>query len=104
MRRNADGAHAGPTTTMRDREGLVCVVHDIDRRERAGIADGRGFMAALALGAEGVQMGTRFAAATESIAHPRFKQAFIRRLLHILTEFCTKFTHQIMYLRAMVCI
>jgi enoyl-[acyl-carrier protein] reductase II len=32
----------------------------------------------LRMGAAGVQMGTRFAAATESIAHPAFKQAFVR--------------------------
>jgi len=43
-----------------------------------GIADGRGMAAALALGAEGVQMGTRFALSEESDAHPAFKQAGIR--------------------------
>lgn len=39
-----------------------------------GIADGRGMAAALALGASGVQVGTRFAATVESDAHPVFKQ------------------------------
>jgi len=39
-----------------------------------GIATGRGMLAAFALGAEGVQMGTRFAASEESSAHERFKQ------------------------------
>ncbi len=39
-----------------------------------GIADARGFVAALALGAEGVVMGTRFVATTECIAHPRYKE------------------------------
>lgn len=38
-----------------------------------GIADGRGIAAALALGAHGVQLGTRFAATAESSAHPNFK-------------------------------
>lgn len=38
-----------------------------------GIADARGFVAALALGAEGVVMGTRFAAAKECVGHPNFK-------------------------------
>ncbi|MFH1197228.1 MAG: nitronate monooxygenase [bacterium] len=38
-----------------------------------GIADGRGILAALALGAEGVQIGTRFAATEESSAHPNYK-------------------------------
>lgn len=40
-----------------------------------GIADARGCVAALALGAEGVQMGTRFVAVEENIAHINYKQA-----------------------------
>jgi len=43
-----------------------------------GIGRGEAMLAYLEMGAAGVQLGTRFAAATESIAHPRFKQAFIR--------------------------
>lgn len=43
-----------------------------------GIADVRGFVAALALGAEGVQMGTRFIATQECIVHPNFKEAIIK--------------------------
>ncbi|MCL6638869.1 MAG: nitronate monooxygenase [Firmicutes bacterium] len=39
-----------------------------------GIADARGFVAALALGAEGVVMGTRFVATTECLAHPKYKE------------------------------
>ncbi|MFC2003296.1 NAD(P)H-dependent flavin oxidoreductase [Chloroflexota bacterium] len=42
-----------------------------------GIADARGFIAALALGAEGVQMGTRFFASTECIAHQEAKEAIV---------------------------
>lgn len=42
-----------------------------------GIADGRGLVAALALGASGVQIGTRFAATKECIAHPLYKQAIL---------------------------
>jgi len=42
-----------------------------------GIADGRGFLAALALGAEGVVMGTRFVATQECPAHPRIKERFV---------------------------
>jgi enoyl-[acyl-carrier protein] reductase II len=42
-----------------------------------GIADGRGIAAALALGASGVQMGTRFVATIESSAHDNFKQAIL---------------------------
>jgi len=42
-----------------------------------GIADGRGLVAALALGAEGIEMGTRFVATKECIAHPAYKQALV---------------------------
>jgi enoyl-[acyl-carrier protein] reductase II len=42
-----------------------------------GIADGRGMAAAMALGAEGVQVGTRFAATAESSAHAAYKQAVV---------------------------
>ena len=42
-----------------------------------GVADGRQLAAALALGAEGVYMGTRFIATSESPAHERFKQAIL---------------------------
>lgn len=42
-----------------------------------GIADGRGILAAFSLGAEGVQIGTRFAATVESSAHANYKQEII---------------------------
>ena len=42
-----------------------------------GIADARGLVAALALGAEGVNMGTRFCATQEAPIHPNLKQAYI---------------------------
>jgi enoyl-[acyl-carrier protein] reductase II len=42
-----------------------------------GIADGRGMAAAMALGASGVQVGTRFAATIESSAHMNYKQAVV---------------------------
>ncbi len=42
-----------------------------------GIADGRGMAAAMALGAAGVQVGTRFAATVESSSHPNYKQAVV---------------------------
>jgi len=42
-----------------------------------GISDGRGILAALSLGAEGVQIGTRFAVTQESSAHPNYKNAVV---------------------------
>jgi len=42
-----------------------------------GIVDARGVVASFSLGAEGVQLGTRFVAAMESIAHPHYKHAII---------------------------
>ena len=43
-----------------------------------GIGDGRGIAAAFMLGAEAVQMGTRFVVAKESIVHENYKQRIIR--------------------------
>jgi NAD(P)H-dependent flavin oxidoreductase YrpB (nitropropane dioxygenase family) len=53
-----------------------------------GIADGRGLAAALALGAEGVLLGTRFMATPEAPIHPNFKQAIVKSDGHdtVLTE------------------
>jgi enoyl-[acyl-carrier protein] reductase II len=42
-----------------------------------GIASGRGMLAAMALGADGVQIGSRFVASTESSAHDNFKKAVV---------------------------
>ncbi len=67
------GGHIGDVSTM----PLVPQVVDAVRVPviaAGGIADGRGLAAALALGAVGVQMGTRFICTTECIAHPNFKR------------------------------
>jgi len=67
------GGHVGETTTM----ALVPQVAGslkVPVIAAGGIADGRGLVAALALGADGVQMGTRFICSEECIAHTRFKQ------------------------------
>lgn len=71
------GGHIGSLTTM----ALVPQVVDavsIPVIAAGGIADGRGFAAALMLGAEGVQMGTRFVAASESIVHANYKEKLIK--------------------------
>ncbi|MGH9034051.1 MAG: NAD(P)H-dependent flavin oxidoreductase [Acidimicrobiia bacterium] len=51
-----------------------------------GIADGRGLAAALAAGAAGIRMGTRFVATPESGAHPAYKQAIARETGTVLTD------------------
>jgi len=70
------GGHIGEITTMAMVPQVVDVV-DIPVIAAGGIFDGRGFLAALALGAVGVQMGTRFMCAAECTIHPRVKEAII---------------------------
>jgi enoyl-[acyl-carrier protein] reductase II len=70
------GGHVGDTTTMALVPQVASAVN-IPVIAAGGIADGRGLAAALALGAQGVQMGTQFICAEECIAHPRFKQKII---------------------------
>lgn len=72
------GGHDGfdEITTMALIPQVVDAV-DVPVIAAGGIADGRGFAAAFALGARGVQMGTRFVATHESAAHQRFKEAII---------------------------
>lgn len=74
---NEAGGHIGELTTMPLIPQIVDVL-DIPVIAAGGIADGRGFAAALALGAAGVQIGTRFICATECIAHENYKKAVIR--------------------------
>lgn len=50
-----------------------------------GIGDGHQLAAALALGAEGIEMGTRFVATAECAAHPRYKEALMARDIHETT-------------------
>ena len=71
------GGHIGSATTMT----LVPQVADavkIPVIAAAGIGDGRGFAAALMLGAKAVQMGTRFIVAKESIVHANYKERVIK--------------------------
>ena len=56
---------------------LVADAVDIPVISAGGIGDGRAFMAALALGAEGVQMGTAFIATVECNAHQNYKEAIV---------------------------
>ena len=71
------GGHVGETTTLCLVPQIVDSVN-IPVIAGGGIADGRGLVAALALGAQGVQMGTRFICSEECIAHPNFKQKILK--------------------------
>jgi len=72
------GGHNGADelTTMAIVPQAVRAV-DIPVVAAGGICDGKGFVAALALGAQGVQMGTRFIATHEAAPHPNVKQAVL---------------------------
>src|SRR6185437_16783044 len=67
---------------------VVEAVSPIPVLSAGGIADGRGLAAALALGAEGVLLGTRFMATPEAPIHANFKQAIVKSDGHdtVLTE------------------
>ncbi|MCI5712530.1 MAG: enoyl-[acyl-carrier-protein] reductase FabK [Lachnospiraceae bacterium] len=71
------GGHIGSATTMTLVPQIVDAV-SIPVIAAGGIADGRGFAAATMLGAEGVQMGTAFVVAKESIVHENYKQRVIK--------------------------
>jgi enoyl-[acyl-carrier protein] reductase II len=70
------GGHVGDTTTM-SLIPQICDSVKIPVIAAGGIADGRGLVAALALGAQGVQIGTRFICTNECIAHPKYKEYII---------------------------
>lgn len=71
------GGHIGELTTMVLTPQLVDAV-SVPVIAAGGIADGRGVAAAFALGAEGVQLGTRFMAATECTIHPDVKARVLK--------------------------
>jgi len=71
------GGHIGSVTSL----ALVPQVVDavsVPVLAAGGFGDGRGLAAALALGADGVQMGTRFICSDECIAHANYKRAIVR--------------------------
>ena len=71
------GGHIGEITTMCLTPQIVDAV-DIPVVCAGGIADVRGAVAAFALGADGVQVGTRFICSDECIAHENYKQAVLK--------------------------
>ncbi len=73
------GGHIGPvSTSVLCQEILPDVASEIPVFVAGGIGRGEAIAAYLEMGAVGVQLGTRFVCAHESIAHPNFKKAFIR--------------------------
>ena len=71
------GGHIGELSTMALVPQIADAV-DIPVIAAGGIADGRGFVAALALGAKAVQIGTRFVCTDECIAHDNYKETIVK--------------------------
>jgi enoyl-[acyl-carrier protein] reductase II len=71
------GGHVGDTTTMALLPQVIDVV-SVPVVAAGGIADGKGLVAALAYGAQGIQMGTRFICSDECIAHQNFKEQIVK--------------------------
>jgi enoyl-[acyl-carrier protein] reductase II len=72
------GGHIGPVSLSVLAQEILPVITDVPVFVAGGIGRGAAIAAWLEMGASGVQLGTRFAASAESIAHPNFKKAFFR--------------------------
>ncbi len=73
------GGHIGPvSTSVLAQEILPVLSQEVPIFVAGGIARGETIVSYLKMGASGVQLGTRFVCASESIAHPNFKKAFIK--------------------------
>ncbi len=72
------GGHIGPVSTSVLAQEILPLVREVPVFVAGGIGRGEAMASYLEMGASGVQLGTCFVCATESIAHPAFKQAFIR--------------------------
>ncbi len=73
------GGHIGPvSTSVLAQEILPAIAAEVPVFVAGGIGKGAAIASYLEMGAAGVQLGTRFVCASESIAHPNFKKAFIR--------------------------
>jgi enoyl-[acyl-carrier protein] reductase II len=75
---NEAGGHIGPVSTGVLAQEILPHFSGLPVFVAGGIGRGEAMLAYLEMGAAGVQLGTRFVCARESIAHPRCKQAFIR--------------------------
>jgi enoyl-[acyl-carrier protein] reductase II len=72
------GGHIGPVSTVVLAQEILPHITEVPVFVAGGIGRGEAMLSYLEMGAAGVQLGTRFVCAHESIAHPRFKRAFIR--------------------------
>jgi enoyl-[acyl-carrier protein] reductase II len=72
------GGHIGPVSLTVLAQEILPHIHDVPVFVAGGLGRGEAILAYLEMGAAGAQLGTRFAATAESIAHPNFKRAFIR--------------------------
>ncbi|HKT17180.1 MAG TPA: nitronate monooxygenase [Stellaceae bacterium] len=72
------GGHIGPVSTSVLAQEILPALREVPVFVAGGIGRGEAIVSYLEMGAAGVQLGTRFVCAFESIAHPRFKQAFLR--------------------------
>ena len=72
------GGHIGPVSLTVLAQEILPHLRDVPVFVAGGLGRGDAILAYLEMGASGAQLGTRFAAAKESIAHANFKKAFIR--------------------------
>jgi enoyl-[acyl-carrier protein] reductase II len=72
------GGHIGPVSTGILAQEILPHLTEVPVFVAGGIGRGEAMLSYLEMGASGVQLGTRFVCAYESIAHPHFKRAFIR--------------------------
>ena len=72
------GGHIGPVSTSVLAQEILPAIRDVPVFVAGGIGRGQAMLGYLEMGASGVQLGTRFVCATESIAHANFKKAFLR--------------------------
>jgi enoyl-[acyl-carrier protein] reductase II len=72
------GGHIGPVSLTVLAQEILPHLRDVPIFVAGGLGRGEAILAYLEMGASGAQLGTRFAASTESIAHPNFKRAFVR--------------------------
>ncbi len=72
------GGHIGPVSTSVLAQEILPALREVPVFVAGGIGRGEAILAYLEMGAAGVQLGTRFVCAHESIAHANFKKAFIR--------------------------